>query len=235
MEQRLVRSPTSSTRFPRGDVGRTHRRKGLSLSCCPSAPARMSAAGDGASGSRRAHRSGPICLAILAVAFHVNCNTSQSTDNLIAAMEKGQTAKALQLISSGADVNGKDVSGMTPLMHAAMREQPELARALVAAAADVNARQGRWYWVFGRNDTALVWCARRGAARVAEVLLTLVPIPGSRPATETRWRWLERRRSCCGVTPRSMQSGWRSSSCWSGAGRRRSHARAGAARRAGRG
>ncbi len=116
----------------------------------------------------------------MAIAFHVECKTNQSTNYLIAAMEKEQTATALRLISSGAHVNGKDVSGMTPLMHAALRDQPEIARALLAAGADVNARQGRWYWVFGRNDTALVWCARRGHARVARVLLDAGADPGIR-------------------------------------------------------
>jgi uncharacterized protein len=62
---------------------------------------------------------------------------------LLAALWEGDRSAALAMIAGGADPNAPDTRptlghGVTPLHIAALREDPELIRALIAAGADVN-------------------------------------------------------------------------------------------------
>jgi cytohesin len=69
------------------------------------------------------------------------------------------------LIANGADVNAKDDWGMTPLFDAAVMGHKEITELLITAGADVNAKDD---W----GMTPLHWAARKGLKEVAELLIT---------------------------------------------------------------
>ncbi|HKE21077.1 MAG TPA: ankyrin repeat domain-containing protein [Bryobacteraceae bacterium] len=85
-----------------------------------------------------------LCMAaILASAGDIN-------DRFYDVIRAGDTAGMRELLRSGADVDGKDPRGATPLFYAASVGTPEAMRILIAAGADVNART-----TFGA--TPLMW------------------------------------------------------------------------------
>src|SRR5213594_1191951 len=53
----------------------------------------------------------------------------------------GRTESVRTLIAEGADVNGRDDTGMTPLMVAASQGQTAIARMLITAGARVDAKE----------------------------------------------------------------------------------------------
>jgi hypothetical protein len=84
---------------------------------------------------------------------------------LMEAADKGDLKAVQQLLTTKADVNARDQSGETALIHACRNPQanPALIKALLAAGADVNIRS--------RNDyTALGWATARGNTAVAQLL-----------------------------------------------------------------
>jgi ankyrin repeat protein len=105
------------------------------------------------------------------------------------------------LIRAGADVNAREVRGMTPLMLAIAtdRANPKTIQTLVAAGADVNAKSGA-------DESPLEWAQKSGATPVAELLKRAgatarplaahaVPAPapvGMKPAVERSVALLER-------------------------------------------
>jgi hypothetical protein len=64
-------------------------------------------------------------------------------DELIAAAEIGDTARVTALLGQGADINGRDDRGRTPIMAATHGNQVATVAALVEAGADVNIRDDR--------------------------------------------------------------------------------------------
>ncbi|QSX78912.1 ankyrin repeat domain-containing protein [Agrilutibacter solisilvae] len=80
------------------------------------------------------------------------------------AASRNHTAAARVLIQGGADVNHADERGFTSLMAAAQYDNAELARALLDAGADADARSGEKQW------TALMMAQGNGHDAVAQVL-----------------------------------------------------------------
>ena len=90
-------------------------------------------------------------------------NPSNPTNVLIAA--KGSTALLKKLVDNGADVNVHQVmTGITPLMFAVEAKKAENVKILIAAGADVNARN-----MLG--GIALMEAVRRGLEEIAKILL----------------------------------------------------------------
>jgi ankyrin repeat protein len=83
---------------------------------------------------------------------------------LIVAIERGDRAKALSLLRSGADARAKDPDGTTTLHWAAHLGDAELTRSLIAAGADVRATNDY-------GSTPVLAAAEIGAADVLELLL----------------------------------------------------------------
>jgi uncharacterized protein len=65
------------------------------------------------------------------------------TARLIRSAEAGDTAAVLNLIKEGADKNGQDELGRTPLMAATHANQVDTVRVLIEAGADINIRDNR--------------------------------------------------------------------------------------------
>jgi ankyrin repeat protein len=83
--------------------------------------------------------------------FYVECDPGVSVPPLCMAARSGDTARIVELVRSGADVNERGgVNNWTALMHAVHKNQAGAVRALIEAGADVNATAG----ARGR-DTAL--------------------------------------------------------------------------------
>ena len=86
--------------------------------------------------------------------------------DLLKAVKEGQTEAVKALIAQGADVNAKDLRGMTALMWAALGGHTEAVKALLEAGADVNAKGS-----FGIGMTALMWAARMGHIDTVQALI----------------------------------------------------------------
>ena len=78
---------------------------------------------------------------------------------LMLAAERDNLRLVNTILASGGDVNARDQSGWTPLMHACMTRlaRSEIVKTLIAAGADVNAKDRA-------NRTALIWVVRTGGA-----------------------------------------------------------------------
>jgi uncharacterized protein len=64
-------------------------------------------------------------------------------EKLIQAAEQGDTARVLELLQQGADINARDAQGRTPVMAATYGNRIEMVAALIKAGADVNLRDDR--------------------------------------------------------------------------------------------
>jgi len=60
------------------------------------------------------------------------------TQNLIQAAERGDAALVQQLLRDGADLNGRDGRGRTPIMAATHANKPAIVKLLIQAGADIN-------------------------------------------------------------------------------------------------
>ena len=65
------------------------------------------------------------------------------TEQLIQAAEAGDTTTVQQLLNEGADINGRDALGRTPVMAATHGNQVDVVRLLIQAGADINIRDNR--------------------------------------------------------------------------------------------
>ena len=61
-------------------------------------------------------------------------------EQLISAAEQGDTPTVLKLLSSGADINGQDARGRTPVMAATHNNRVATVKALIQSGADINLR-----------------------------------------------------------------------------------------------
>jgi ankyrin repeat protein len=94
---------------------------------------------------------------------------------LMNGVRSGDVKAVEAALGAGADVNARDADGITPLMHAARGDRPEIANPgptdhpevvelLINRGADVNAKTDSGF-------VALFWAARYGHAGVAKVLI----------------------------------------------------------------
>jgi ankyrin repeat protein len=82
-----------------------------------------------------------VCLVVAAVsAWCQPAPASSSLRALFAATQTGSVSRVQQMISAGADVNGRTTEGLTPLMLAVDKGHREIVQLLLANGADVNAR-----------------------------------------------------------------------------------------------
>ncbi|MFN8453737.1 MAG: ankyrin repeat domain-containing protein [Anaerolineae bacterium] len=65
------------------------------------------------------------------------------TTELITAAEQGDTPTVLRLLQAGANINGQDERGRTPVLAATHGRYTETVKALLQAGADVNIRDNR--------------------------------------------------------------------------------------------
>ncbi len=81
--------------------------------------------------------SGRIGFPILAALLIASCGGAQdvSSSDFLAAVSDGQTESVQSLLSAGAAVNETDEEGMTPLMHAVLKNHPETVKLLLQAGA----------------------------------------------------------------------------------------------------
>ncbi len=75
-----------------------------------------------------------LMMLISVPAFSQDVNTQ-----LIEAGEKGETSKIEALLAAGAEVDARDVMGVTALMHASAEGHTQSVKALLDAGADVDA------------------------------------------------------------------------------------------------
>ena len=76
---------------------------------------------------------------------------------------RGRKETAKLLISSGADVNAKNVEGGTPFHLAAEEGQQQIVELLISKKADINARDNK-------GKTPLDWAATWGLKEIADLL-----------------------------------------------------------------
>ena len=69
------------------------------------------------------------------------------------------------MLGAGADVNGQDNEGLSPLMFAAYKGKKDCVEVLVSHGADVNAKNIN-------GSSPLMWAAREGKKDCVEVLLS---------------------------------------------------------------
>ncbi len=65
------------------------------------------------------------------------------TEQIIRAAEAGDTPAVQRLLKEGADINGRDAQGRTPVMAATHGNRVDTVRALIQAGADINIRDNR--------------------------------------------------------------------------------------------
>jgi len=70
-------------------------------------------------------------------------NVKALTEQLIRSAEAGDTPTAQRLLKEGADINGRDAQGRTPVMAATHGNRVETVRTLIQAGADINIRDNR--------------------------------------------------------------------------------------------
>jgi hypothetical protein len=89
---------------------------------------------------------------------------ADTSDELLAAIKSGDTAKVGQLLAAGADPNVRRQIGLTPLISAALEDRADIAKLLLDKGADANAKSDN-------GMTALMIAAAQGHKAVAELLL----------------------------------------------------------------
>ena len=85
-------------------------------------------------------------------------------ERLIASSKNGEYAQVKELIKQGADVNGFDYKGFSPLIRAALNNHYEIVKYLVNHGANVNFKNNAGY-------TALHKASYRGYPKIVEYLL----------------------------------------------------------------
>ncbi|GGG66711.1 ankyrin repeat domain-containing protein [Paenibacillus radicis (ex Gao et al. 2016)] len=85
-------------------------------------------------------------------------------NNLFRAAEAGRTAEVLRELDRGADLNGQDSRGRTPIMAAVHGNKPETVRALIEAGADINLQDNRL-------DNPFLYAGAEGLAEILAILI----------------------------------------------------------------
>ncbi|WP_042168397.1 ankyrin repeat domain-containing protein [Paenibacillus gorillae] len=96
--------------------------------------------------------------------------------NLIRAAEAGRTDEVLRELERGADLNGRDSRGRTPIMAAVHGNKPETVRALIEAGADINLQDNR-------KDNPFLYAGAEGLSEILQILIEA----GADPAMTNRF------------------------------------------------
>ncbi|CAN5832108.1 ankyrin repeat domain-containing protein [soil metagenome] len=83
---------------------------------------------------------------------------------LITAAERGDTPTVLRLLKQGANINGQDARGRTPMMAATHGEQTATVQALIEAGADINLRDNR-------TDNPFLYAGAEGLLDILKLLI----------------------------------------------------------------
>ncbi|RQP19234.1 MAG: ankyrin repeat domain-containing protein [Parapedobacter sp.] len=108
-----------------------------------------------------------LCVAFTAACTGDNRSTQQnaSADDIHTAVATGNEAVLRQYLAAGKDINVKDpFGGSSPLITAAVFGQPEMAKLLIDAGADLNFRNNE-------GSTALISAAFFGRREIVQLLL----------------------------------------------------------------
>ena len=81
-----------------------------------------------------------LLLTTIAAVVLVGCGPSASNISIHTAAAGGHIKAVKQHLAAGTDANAKGMANMTPLHYAARLSQKEIAELLIAAGADVNAK-----------------------------------------------------------------------------------------------
>src|SRR5437762_9047120 len=100
-----------------------------------------------------------VTIGTLALTHAVLAQVQKAPQDLATLIQSGKTKLALEQIQAGADVNRAQPDGTSPLIWAVDRTEYEIAEALIAKKADVNAKNE-----FG--VTPLTAAARQSNARL---------------------------------------------------------------------
>ena len=118
-------------------------------------------------------------FAVVLLAVATGATALGAGPTLIEAVERGDRAAALQLLSKGADPNAPGADGTTAVMWAAANDDPELVRALIRAGANVKLKNH-----FGTS--ALTEAAIIGSTSIIDALLKAGADPNTKnPEGET--------------------------------------------------
>src|SRR5689334_23414395 len=97
-------------------------------------------------------------------ASNTSASGAPNDEALLREVNASNTEAVRQLVDSGANVNSKNESGVTPLMNASGMGNKEIVELLLAKGADVNAKTPG-------NYTALMQAALVGQTEIVKILL----------------------------------------------------------------
>lgn len=86
------------------------------------------------------------------------------TRALISAAESGDTPTVLQLLQAGADINGTDERGRTPIMAATHGNQVEIVQALIQAGANIHLQDHR-------KDNPFLYAGAEGLLEILKLII----------------------------------------------------------------
>ena len=123
-------------------------------------------------------------LITIAAVVLVGCGTQPQSPrkSLILEIEEGNTAKVIEMINEGADINARDIFQKTPLHAAARKNNTEIMELLISKGADIEATVPDFKFtplfdaaMFGKKE-AIQLLIQKGAKVNAKTLAGETPV-----------------------------------------------------------